>query len=108
MMTNTASTPITPKMTSETTSGLPRKLPIALGIRPTMPAKMMKLMPFPMPFSVISSPSHMRRTDPAVRVMIWVRVSKREMSKGVVRIVPCEANSARNPYDWSIAMGTAR
>ena len=36
-----------------------------------MPAKMMKLMPLPMPFSVMSSPSHIRSTAPAVIVIIW-------------------------------------
>ena len=33
-----------------------------------MPAKMMKLMPLPMPFSVMSSPSHIRTIEPAVSV----------------------------------------
>jgi hypothetical protein len=47
---------------------------IAVGVRLTMPAKMMKLMPLPIPFSVISSPSHIRVSDPAVSVMIWVIV----------------------------------
>ena len=36
------------------------------GSRPTIPAKMMKLIPFPMPRSLISSPSHMRMIVPAV------------------------------------------
>ena len=50
------------------------------GIRDTMPAKMMKLIPLPIPFSVMSSPSHIRRTEPAVRVTIWVSVaSEREV-----------------------------
>ena len=53
-------------------SGISRKAPTAAGTRPTMPAKMMKLMPLPMPRSVISSPSHMSRIVPAVSVMIWV------------------------------------
>ena len=35
----------------------------AAGARDTMPAKMMKLMPLPIPFSVISTPSHMRVID---------------------------------------------
>ena len=39
-----------------------------------MPAKMMKLMPLPMPRSVMSSPIHIRAMAPAVRVAIWVRV----------------------------------
>ena len=49
---------------------------IAPGAWLTMPAKMMKLMPLPMPFSVISSPSHISTTVPAASVTIWVRVSK--------------------------------
>jgi hypothetical protein len=40
-----------------------------------MPAKMMKLMPLPMPFSVINSPSHISSTDPTVRARIMVRLS---------------------------------
>ncbi len=61
-----------------------------------MPAKMMKLMPLPMPFSVMSSPSHMRSTEPAVRVTIWVSVVNDDSSNGVVR-TPCELRRARNP-----------
>ena len=61
-----------------------------------MPAKMMKLMPLPMPFSVISSPSHIRTTAPAVSVMIWVRVSKLDRLKPLV-MTPCEFSSARKP-----------
>ena len=38
--------------------GSPRNAPIALGAWLTMPAKMMKLMPLPMPRSVMSSPIH--------------------------------------------------
>ena len=55
-------------------SGALRKAISAVGARPTMPAKMMKLMPLPMPFSVISSPSHMSRTEPVVRATIWTSV----------------------------------
>ena len=50
-----------------------------------MPAKMMKLMPLPMPFSVMSSPSHIRAIEPAVSVTIWVSVSKLARSKPLVR-----------------------
>ena len=71
--------------------------PIAAGIRPTMPAKMMKLMPLPMPFSVMSSPRHMSRIEPALRVMIWVTVSQFDRLNAVVS-TPWEASRARNPY----------
>ena len=49
---------------------------MAAGDLATMPAKMMKLMPLPMPRSVISSPSHIRMIAPAASVTIWVSVSK--------------------------------
>ncbi len=72
-----------------------------------MPAKMMKLMPLPIPFSVISSPSHISTTEPATRVTIWVRVSQLPRSNGVVS-TPFADSSARNPYAWSSAIGTDR
>ncbi len=43
---------------------------MAAGKRATMPAKMMREMPFPMPRSVICSPSHMMKAVPEVRVMM--------------------------------------
>ena len=50
-----------------------------------MPAKMMKLMPLPMPFSVISSPSHISRSDPTVRARIIVRLSYFSKLNGTVK-----------------------
>ena len=52
-------------------SGLDRYDARPCGTRATMPAKMMKLMPLPMPRSVISSPIHMASTVPAASVTIW-------------------------------------
>ena len=46
------------------------------GMRPTMPAKMMKLMPLPRPRSLMSSPSHMSRIVPAVKLMSRAAFSK--------------------------------
>ena len=63
-----------PKAMNAAMFGAARKAPMAPGAWLTMPAKMMKLMPLPMPRSVISSPIHIRATDPAVRVTIWVMV----------------------------------
>ena len=40
------------------------------GRRETIPAKMMREMPLPMPFSVMDSPSHIRKAVPAVRMMV--------------------------------------
>ena len=59
-----------------------------------MPAKMMKLMPLPIPRSVISSPSHMRRIVPAASVMIWATVSRLVRSK--LAMTFRERSSARN------------
>ena len=74
-----------------------------------MPAKMMKLMPLPMPFSVISSPSHISRTEPAVRATIWVSVSMSDRPKAPVRTGgEVLWSRARKPYDWSRASGTDR
>ena len=61
-----------------------------------MPAKMMKLMPLPMPRSVISSPIHISAMAPAVRVAICVRVVKLARSNPPVS-TPRALRSARNP-----------
>ena len=42
---------------------------VADGMRATMPHMMMRLMPLPMPYSSICSPSHIRKMVPAVMVM---------------------------------------
>ena len=46
-----------------------------------MPAKMMKLMPLPMPRSVMSSPIHITSTVPATSEKIIVMVSRFARSK---------------------------
>ena len=76
----------------------------APGALLTMPAKMMKLMPLPMPFSVISSPSHISTIAPAVRVAIWVTVTKLPRSNPLVS-TPCAFSRARNPYACSARAG---
>ena len=53
------------------------------GARLTMPAKMMKLMPLPIPFSVISSPSHIRTTAPAVSDDLGQRLGAAEVERRV-------------------------
>ncbi len=69
----------------------------AEGRRPTIPAKMMKLTPLPIPFSVISSPSHMSRMEPAVRVRIWVRVTGEARSNWEMTWYWEDARTARKP-----------
>ncbi len=93
--------------TKRARSGLLTNAWRAPGARLTMPAKMMKLMPLPMPFSVISSPSHIRVTEPAVRVTIWVSVSQLPRSNGVVSTLFADSRASR-PYAWSSAIGTDR
>ena len=66
-----------------------------LGRPATMPAKMMKLMPLPMPRSVMSSPIHISRMVPAVRVTIWVSVVKLVRSKSSTTPLLGEDSSAR-------------
>ena len=60
-----------------------------------MPAKMMKLMPLPMPRSVMSSPIHISRMVPAVRATIWVSVVKLVRSKSWTTPLLGEDSSAR-------------
>ena len=73
-----------------------------------MPAKMMKLMPLPMPRSVISSPIHIRTIAPAVRVAIWVSVSKLdEVERPVSDALRVEQRQARRT-PAGCAIGTVR
>ncbi len=51
-----------------------------------MPAKMMKLMPLPSPFSLISSPSHIRRIVPAVKLSSRLSVSM--LNSGLAGMTP--------------------
>ena len=85
MITATAAIATRPNAMSAAMFGLTVNAPIAPGAWLTMPAKMMKLMPLPMPRSVMSSPTHIRATAPAVSVAIWVRVSKLPRSNRPVR-----------------------
>ena len=107
MITLTAKMATTANAIASEKFGAAQNAPRAPGARLTMPAKMMKLMPLPMPRSVMSSPSHIRTTAPAVRVAIWVRVVKLDRSNEPVSTF-CEASSARTPYACRIAIGTVR
>ena len=96
MITPTAATATTAKPIARVMFGLSRNALSAPGARLTMPAKMMKLMPLPMPRSVMSSPIHISTTAPAVRVAIWVRVVKLDRSNVPVSTF-WEASRARTP-----------
>ena len=70
-------------------------LAIAIGMRTTMPAKMISEIPLPMPRSVICSPSHMMKAVPEVSVMI---VSSRNARPGLGTIAaPSGAVHALEP-----------
>ena len=71
----------------------------APGTWATMPAKMMKLMPLPMPRSVMSSPIHISRTVPAVSDDDLVSVSK---------LVEVEVRDDRRPVDPGAGQQDAR
>ena len=108
-ITATATRATIAKATNAIASGLAKNACIALGARLTMPAKMMKLIPLPMPFSVISSPSHISRIEPAVSETIWVIVSRSFRPNAPLRTGGFElCRTARKPYDWRRARGTAR
>jgi hypothetical protein len=96
MITATAATATRANAMNAAMFGLARKAPMALGAWLTMPAKMMKLMPLPMPRSVMSSPIHISVIEPAVRVTIWVSVSKLPRSNEPVRTLLL-LSSARKP-----------
>ena len=77
------------------------------GARLTMPAKMMKLMPLPIPFSVISSPSHIRITAPATIVTIWTHDIALPRPKPPT-MIPSAFSAERMPKAWRKAIGTVR
>ena len=72
-----------------------------------MPAKMMKLMPLPMPFSVISSPSHIRTTAPATSVNIWTQLIALPRLKPPM-ITSWALSADRMPNACRRAIGTVR
>src|SRR6059058_5776677 len=70
---------------------------MVFGIRPTMPAKMTREIPLPMPYSVISSPNHISITVPAVRVTMIPTMPNQSR---FVR-TPCRLKTSVRPHAWS-------
>ena len=87
--------------------GLSRNALRAPGARLTMPAKMMKLMPLPMPRSVISSPIHIRTIGAGGQGRDLGQRLKLDRSNVPVRTL-CELSRASTPYACRIAIGTVR
>ncbi len=85
-------------------SGPERIGPICPGMLPTMPAKMMKLMPLPRPRSLMSSPSHMSRIVPVVKLMSRLIVSM--LNRSLAGMTPFALSRMLIPYPWAIARGT--
>ena len=97
MITATAAMAIRANATRIVKFGLIMNEPMAEGARLTIPAKMMKPIPLPMPRSVISSPIHISATAPAVRVASWVSRPAKLARSNVPVSTFCELSSARKP-----------
>ena len=69
-----------------------------------MPAKMMKLMPFPRPRSLISSPSHISRIVPAVNESSRLKVWK--LKNEAAGRTPAFWSRTVKPYPCAKAIGT--
>ncbi len=71
----------------------------ALGIPVTIPEKMIKEMPFPIPLSVICSPSHIKNAVPAASVIM---VMMRNDAPGCWTKAPLFifSNPTAMPNDW--------
>ena len=63
-------------------------LPTMLGPRATIPANRMMEMPLPMPNSVICSPSHIRKAEPATKAAIMTKAA--QMLSVDRKLVPLE------------------
>ena len=76
---------------------------VAAGMRATMPAMMMRLMPLPMPYSSICSPSHIRKTVPAVMVMTARQAVERSCRSRSARpgrpLVCCRRHDVLHPHE---------
>ncbi|MBF8290129.1 MAG: hypothetical protein HW391_1097 [Chloroflexi bacterium] len=108
MITATATTANTANRRMSRSGRLPAsRLATAFGAWLTMPAKMMKLMPLPIPFSVMSSPSHMRSTAPATIVTIWTHDIAFPRPKPPM-MTPDAFSADRMPNAWRKAIGTVR
>jgi hypothetical protein len=82
-------------MTLKIWSGLFHHLLIPLGIPEAMEAKIISEMPLPIPRWVISSPSHMSRTQPAVRV-ITITKTRPKVKFSTTSALPLENVRKRN------------
>jgi hypothetical protein len=80
--TKSLSTPIVPPVEPSSTPPSrimgSRSCQPAPGIRARMPAMINRLMPLPMPYSSICSPSHIKKVVPAVMVKMAVNCQPRE------------------------------
>ena len=77
--------------------------PMFAGNAATIPAKIRRETPFPMPFSVISSPSHIRSSVPAVITLRAANVINGESGS----IIPCRERSVKNANPCTNEKGTA-
>jgi len=74
------------------------------GTLATMPAKMRTLAPFPMPYSLMSSPSHIKNKAPAATIEMLTMYPKG--SSGI--ITPWRIKRVKRPNPCKMARGRVR
>ncbi len=82
---------------------------IARGRPATIPAKIIRLIPLPIPRSVICSPTHMMNAVPVVRVIITMKRKYQPGASTICGPVPPDfsrATAVMNP--WNIVSTTVR
>ena len=75
----------------------------ALGISATIPAKIIKDIPFPIPLCVIYSPSHIKKIVPAT---IVVTVETLKNKPGLITKFAEDSNPMDKPYPCTVANKT--
>ena len=75
----------------------------ARGISATIPAKIIKDIPFPIPLWVICSPSHIKKIVPAT-IVVTVEILKN--NPGFITKFADDYNPTDKPYPWTVASKT--
>ena len=76
--------------------------PIVDGILAIIPEKIRREIPLPIPYSVISSPIHIKRTEPAVTTKRAVNLSNKDNGNKI----PCRSKTVKRAKPWMRAKGT--
>jgi len=70
---------------------------IEAGYLATIPPKIRTDIPFPIPFSVILSPSHRRNIVPPIRVAVARRTKRILLGMAIIAVFEERPNEIRNP-----------